>query len=141
MEREKEILSWEGAGQDIRYESVEIVPFLPNREYDFLLSQNIVFMFLYDSSACNAIVECMVRRTPLLINPLEAVVEYLGEDYPFYFQSLAEAAEKAMDRDLIYRTHEYLIRHPLQQELSGASFLRTFLQSGTYQSLSAPRSK
>jgi hypothetical protein len=138
MEKEKEILIRENAFSDVHYDSVTTVPFLSNPEYDLLLSRNIVFVFLYDASACNAIVECMVRHTPLLINPLEAVVEYLGEGYPFYFQSLPEAAAKLMNRDLIYRTHEYLRRLPRQRELSGKSFLRAFRGSGIYRSLAAP---
>jgi hypothetical protein len=141
MEKEKEILIREGAFLDVRYDSVTAVPFLSDPEYDLLLSRNIVFMFLYDASACNAIVECMVRHTPLLINPLEAVVEYLGEGYPFYFTSLPEAAAKLMDRDLLFRTHEYLCRLSRQQELSGESFLRTFSGSGIYRSLAAPQCK
>lgn len=135
MAQEKEILIREGAFLDVSYDSVTTVPFLSNPEYDLLLSKNIAFMFLYDSSACNAIVECMVRHTPLLINPLEAVVEYLGEDYPFYFQSLQEAAEKVMNNDLIYQTHEYLRCLPRQKQLSGEYFLQSFVNSKIYESL------
>jgi hypothetical protein len=141
IENEKKTLLHNGAFIDVNYNSVISVPFVSNREYDLLLSQNIVFMFLYNASACNAIVECMVRHTPLLINPLEAVVEYLGEGYPFYFESLAEAAAKLMNRDLICQTHEYLCSLPRQQELSGESFLRAFSGSGIYRSLAAPQAK
>jgi hypothetical protein len=138
MAKEKEILVREGAFAGVNLDSASLVPYLSNPDYDLLLSRNIAFMFLYDSSACNAIVECMVRHTPLLINPLEAVVEYLGEGYPFYFQTLPEAAAKLMNRDLIYRTHEYLQRLPRVRELTGESFLRSFVASRIYRSLARP---
>jgi hypothetical protein len=48
---------------------------------------------------------------------------------------LPEAAAKLMDRDLIFKTHEYLRRLPRQRELSGKSFLRAFYKSGIYRSL------
>lgn len=138
MAKEKELMSREGTFHHVDLDSAEIIPFLSNDEYDRLLSRNIVFMELYDSSACNAIVECMVRHTPVLINPLEAVVEYLGEKYPFYFDSLEEAAEKAMSQDLVYQTHEYLRRLSHQQELTGEHFFKTFKESEIYRSLALP---
>ena len=49
---------------------------------------------LHGASANNMVIECIARATALLVNPLPAVVEYLGEGCPFYFRSLAEAAEK-----------------------------------------------
>ena len=61
---------------------VRVVDYLTDMEYDRLLSRNLVFLDLYDSSANNALVECIVRGTPVLVNPLDAVVEYLGVDYP-----------------------------------------------------------
>lgn len=73
---------------------VRVVDYLTDMEYDRLLSQNLVFLDLYDSSANNALVECIVRGTPVLVNPLDAVVEYLGVDYPLHFDNLAEAALK-----------------------------------------------
>ncbi len=141
MAKEKEMLVREGTFVHVDLSSVVTIPCLSNQEYDWLLSRNVVFMFLYDSSACNAIVECMVRYTPLLINPLESVVEYLGAEYPFYFQSLPEAAAKLMDRDLILRTHDYLRRLPTVRELSGESFHRAFVDSGIYRSLAVPPEK
>ncbi len=87
---------------------VEVLPFLTNSEYDELLATNIVFIDLYGASANNAVIECIVRGTPLLINPLPAVREYLGDEYPFYFTSRQQAARKAQSLALIKETHEYL---------------------------------
>ena len=66
---------------------------VPNEEYDALLSSSVVLCLMYATAANNVVVECIARGTPLLINPLPAVVEYLGPDYPLY-----AADEVAADR-------------------------------------------
>ena len=116
-------------------DSVTSVSFLSNSRYDQLLSENILFLDLYDASACNAIVECIARNTPVLVNPLGAVMEYLGRDYPFYFNSLEEAAAKAENMELVHETHRYLVNHPMREKLTGNYFRDSFIHSAIYQSL------
>jgi hypothetical protein len=43
-----------------------------------------------------------------LINPVGGVVDYLGKDYPFYFNSFREAVKKLKDTKLIKQTSDYL---------------------------------
>jgi hypothetical protein len=117
------------------YETAETVDFLPNVEYDRLLSENIVLLHLYDSSANNTIIECIARNTPVLVNPLEPVIEYLGDDYPFYFTSLDEAAQKAEDLNLVRETHKYLTNHPIKKRLKGEYFFKSFRKSKIYRNL------
>ncbi len=135
IQKEREILKNEGTFRDEMLYSTETVTFLPDHEYDRMLSENIIFLHLYDSSANNTIIECIARNTPILVNPLESVVEYLGEHYPYYFNSLEEAAQKAADFDLIYRTHLYLVNHPIKEKLTGDYFLKSFIESENYQNL------
>ncbi len=106
-----------------------------NQEYDEFLSANIAFIHLYDTSANTAIIECIARATPLLVNPLPAVVEYLGENYPLYFHTLAEAAEKAMDIERICQAHEYLKGCETRQKLSAEYFLQSFQESEVYRQI------
>lgn len=108
---------------------------LSDPEYDELLSCNLAFVYLFDASANNAVIECIARATPLLVNPLPAVREYLGDDYPLYFESLSEAAEKALDLELIERTHEYLKTSPTRQRLSPEYFRQSVIDSTVYQGL------
>jgi hypothetical protein len=129
-EKEKEIHSIEV--EDSFLENTETKSSLSNEEYDELLSGNIVFLDLYDSSANNAVIECLARGTPLLVNPLPAVVEYLGEEYPLYFDSLEEAAEKALDFDLLRESNLYLLKHSTRKELSQEHFKKSFEQSEIY---------
>lgn len=104
-----------------------------NQKYDELLSENIGFIDLYDTSANNTVIECIARATPLLVNPLPAVVEYLGENYPFYFHNLVEAGEKAMDLELIWKTHQYLKCCETRQKLSANYFIESLQASEVYQ--------
>ena len=79
------------------------------REYDELLEKNIVFVDLIDASANNAILECIVRNTPIIVNKLEAVVEYLGEDYPLYFENLSDVPS-LLEKDKVIEAHKYLCK-------------------------------
>jgi hypothetical protein len=135
MKKEREILIKEGQFDDKMYDTAESITFIPNKEYDKLISENLVIINLYDSNANNTVIECIARNTPLLVNPIEPVVEYLGEDYPFYFSSLEEAARKAEDLDLVCETHQYLLNHPIKEKLKGDSFLESFVNSEIYQGL------
>lgn len=112
-----------------------VIKHIPDHAYDDLLAENIAFVDLYDSSANNAIIECIARATPLLVNPLPAVVEYLGEDYPMYFHTLEEAAAKALDTSLILETHEYLKSCETRQKLRAEYFLNSFSDSHIYKSI------
>lgn len=90
------------------YDSVTVIGELSNTEYDNFLTENIVMINLIDASASNTIIECIMRNTPILVNKLDAVVEYLGEDYPFYYDTFDEAAEKLNDIDQIRAAYDYL---------------------------------
>jgi hypothetical protein len=123
--------------EDLRidFTSVEIIHRLPNDAYDQLLSASIVFLHLCDSGASNTVIECIARNTPLLVNRLEPVTEYLGKDYPFYYSSLEEAAEKLSDIELIKKTAAYLKNFSGRDELTGAHFINSFLNSEIVKSL------
>jgi hypothetical protein len=74
--------------------SVEIINHLNNKDYDKLLSQNLVFLDLYDTSVNNTVIECIVRNTPLIINRHPALIELLGKEYPGFYDNLKDAGSK-----------------------------------------------
>lgn len=116
-------------------ENTRAMQHLSNERYDELLSENIAMALLYDANANNLVVECIARATPLLINPLPAVVEYLGPDYPLYIEDLDDAAEKALDLDLLLRAHEYLKALDTRRKLRADYFLSDFCASAVYQAI------
>jgi hypothetical protein len=106
---------------------------ISNEGYDAAFSRNIVFLDMYDSSANNAIIESIARATPILVNPLPSIVEYLGRDYPFYFDSLEEAASKAVDFELVRDAHLYLLHKcETRNKLSQEYFRKSLEESEVY---------
>lgn len=91
-----------------QWNSVEVINHLSNIDYDLLLSENVVFLPLLEAVAVNTVLECIARNTPLIVSKLPAVVEYLGEDYPLYFENYAEAERKLADRGLLRAGYKYL---------------------------------
>jgi hypothetical protein len=87
---------------------VNIIEYLENDNYDLLLIKYIVFLYLYDASAVNTIIECIIRNTPIIINKLPAVVEYLGEKYPLYYTNIDDVPKIITNKDLIIKGHKYL---------------------------------
>jgi hypothetical protein len=88
--------------------SVNVIEYLDNTCYDELLASNIVFINLIDASAVNTVVECILRNTPMLVNPISPVVELLGVDYPYYYTSSYEASNLLADAVKLQAAHEYL---------------------------------
>lgn len=88
--------------------SVDEIEHVDNDKYDELLTKNIVFIKLVDASAVNTVVECAVRNTPIMVNPIEPVVEILGPDYPLYYNTNYEASKILEDVERIRSAHEYL---------------------------------
>jgi hypothetical protein len=63
------------------------------------------------------------------------VKEYLGDEYPLYYDSLEEAAVKALDSSLIFEAHQYLKTLETRSMLDGTWFLKSFENSEVYQLL------
>jgi polysaccharide pyruvyl transferase WcaK-like protein len=90
---------------------VHTINYVNNDEYDNILSSYVVFLKLVDASAVNTLIECIIRNTPIIINKLPAVVEYLGEDYPLYYNNLEEVPlllKRRWFNNKIKKAHKYL---------------------------------
>jgi hypothetical protein len=77
------------------------------QEYDSYLSKNIVLIDLFDAAANTAIVECIIRNTPILVNKVGGVIDYLGPKYPLYFNELKEIPALVTDKK-IKEAYDYL---------------------------------
>lgn len=117
-----------------RFHGVEPVKQVSNNSYDDYLSKNIVFLDVYDMSASNLIVECIVRNTPILVKKHPAVIEYLGKDYPFYFDTLQEASAKLKNKDNIEKTFQYLTSMN-KTKFKRSEFVRSLFNSNLYKGL------
>jgi hypothetical protein len=77
--------------------SVQILERLTNSDYDTLLTQNIVMLNLYEVAACNTVIECIVRHTPIIVNRLPGLEEVLGKNYPLFYDTVYEASRLCQD--------------------------------------------
>jgi hypothetical protein len=68
--------------------NVEEWPRLPNDRYDATLASCVAISEAFGMAACNVVVECIARGTPLLTRRCPESVEYLGADYPLYLDDL-----------------------------------------------------
>ena len=107
---------------------------LDNKEFDKYMTATVGFLNLIDTSANNGVTDCLARNIPLLVNCHPAVVEYLGDDYPFYYNSLETANKKINDKKLIKDTHSYL-KNMNKSRLNIRTFIKEFEASDIYKSL------
>jgi hypothetical protein len=123
---EREII-YKNLSQSIDLQSVKIIDWQENNFYDKVLEQSLVFLDLYDTSCNNAIIESIVRNCPIIVNKHPAVIEYLGQDYPLYFDDLSDISNLT-NYDLIASCSDYLskLNH---KELAGEYFSETVYSS------------
>lgn len=81
--------------------------YLPNPQYDKLLASSVVIGEYFDVSASNTVIECIVRQTPILLNRHQALEEYLGAEYPLFYDDFEEAGS-LLTLDRIEAAHQYL---------------------------------
>lgn len=114
-----------------------------DEEYDDLLSSSIVFLDLYDAVANTTAIECLSRNTPLIVNRLSGIEEYLGTDYPLYYGTPEEAASIFNDRERLIKGVEYLKKQYESHShmFSTSAFLKAFANSSIYRSLPLPPSQ
>jgi hypothetical protein len=90
------------------HNSVTILEKLSNQEYDMLLAENIVFLYLVDCSAVNTVIECIVRNTPLIVNRHPALAELLGDDYPGFYNNIQEGSQMCVSLQIITNIHNHM---------------------------------
>lgn len=101
---------------------VDILETISNEDYDVLLTSSVVLIDLYEASAVNTVIECIARNTPILVNRHPAIVEYLGSDYPLYFES--NNFNEIPNRDQIIKAHEYLAStSSIKDQISSEKFI------------------
>lgn len=113
----------------IQPSGAEALDFLPNDAYDQLLTENLVFIDFYDTSANNAVIECIARGTPIVVCRHPAVEEYLGKDYPLFYEDYAEIGPMVTDTGRLRATTDHLARPELRQRLTLTHFAKAFAES------------
>ena len=107
---------------------------VPNSIYDALLARSIVFLQLHDAGSNTTVLECLARNTPLVINRLPAVEEYLGRDYPLFFNDRGVAYSMINDVRRLRAGHEYLKTQD-KTHITLDNFVRELTESEIYDQL------
>jgi hypothetical protein len=100
-----------------------------------LTSHDLVFLEVNDGVALDTILGCISTGTPLLVNRFGAVEEYLGEQYPLYYDSLSDAENKLSDDSLVLKAHEYLKALHQSRSLSVIDFIIALQNTAIYRLL------
>jgi hypothetical protein len=116
-------------------DDVDFVDWLPHGEYDALLARGVVFVDLIDCSANNVVVDCIARATPLLINRHPALEEYLGPDYPLFYDDLEQAAQLLHDDEALIAASRHMQMERIRGPLSPDNFRQSLRASQIYGSL------
>ena len=80
---------WEVNGRKT-YRDTESVGFVTPSKYDQILNSKIIIAEYFEASASNVVLECIAHHTPLIINRLPAFEQYLGKEYPLFYDNIDE---------------------------------------------------
>jgi hypothetical protein len=111
--------TWELTAR-IREDAVRIMR-MGNEDYDRTLLTSVVMVPLLGGTANNAVLESISSNVPAFVSRLPSTEEYLGKDYPMFFDSLDEVSSVVEDEDRLFdlmeRTHRYLLEQPKERLL------------------------
>lgn len=91
------------------YSGVKSLPRLSDVEFEQQLTRSVVILEFFSLAASNALLECVARNVPVLVNRLPAAVEYLGPHYPLFYSRLSEVPE-LLTRERLSAGYDYLVR-------------------------------
>lgn len=107
---------------------VQQLNFVSNDKYDLLMQSSIFFLYLYDTSANNAILECINSATPFISNRHPAIEEYVGSDYPLFMES-EDLSGLTLEQlqPLVHESHHYLSEISKSDTFSVESFKESII--------------
>lgn len=101
---------------------------LPNDEYDRQLARSVIVIRLWAASANNTVVEALARATPIFVNRLPAVEEYLGKEYPGYVPT-EKVGRSLRDYGLLQACSDFLMERRTLLDLSLDTFRKRVQES------------
>lgn len=108
--------------------NIEIYTGLVTEEkYIKRLTESIGFAFYYDCAASNLILEHIKSYTPLIVNKIPPIVEYLGFDYPLYLQDIINKPDRYLyDPEFLQECSDYLKKISKHKKFSQQNFNKFF---------------
>ena len=78
---------WNTLSKRFDTSNITIIKELSNRDYEKIFVNSCMYLDLEDTTANNVILECIKFNTPIIVRKIPAVIEYLGSNYPLYFEN------------------------------------------------------
>ena len=85
----------------IDFDCVEMKYITDLEEYKDVIYNNIVLIDLIDASANNAILELTAAGIPYIVKKLPSIVEYIGHQYPLFFETLSDVEHLLANKDIL----------------------------------------
>jgi hypothetical protein len=83
--------------------------FLNDVDYIHNLITSVGFSYYSDIAASNSLTEHIVSHTPIVVNKHPAVIEYIGEKYPLFYEDIQYNPDKyLLDKSYIQNVSDYL---------------------------------
>lgn len=102
---------------------------LKPHEYIDKFTSSVGYSFYDDCSASTSILEHIMTHTPVLVNKIPPIVEYLGEDYPMYLNDLSDNLDHLLlDRFFLQEVSSYLCERSKKKEFN-IDFFINFLHN------------
>jgi hypothetical protein len=113
-----------GTKKEIQYE----VGFKGKNEYIKNLCSSVGFCNLNGASANNSVLEHIVSHTPIVVNRLPSVEEYIGPEYPMYYEIIKDKPDEfLLSRSFIEDTYCYLKERSKIKIFSEQNFINFFI--------------
>jgi hypothetical protein len=96
-----------------------------NDEYDTILLSNIIVIPLLASSANNSILEIIAMNIPTFVSRLPSTEEYLGKDYPMFFNTKEDVEKVINNKDKMFTLYETTYQYLKKMDKSDLS-IETF---------------
>lgn len=116
-------------------DSVTLIDPVDNETYDQMITESVVYVRLFDAPANTLVIECLATATPICVNPIGGVVEYLGPNYPLYADG--NIASLLANESNLKAAHAYL-KERRSQVVAPARFHKALTSSSIFAALPDP---
>ncbi|HCE1501081.1 TPA: hypothetical protein NJ353_003290 [Vibrio parahaemolyticus] len=105
-----------------RSREVTCINFLEDEEYDNIFTRSLIFLDLHETSANNAVCECLSFSVPFVATRHPAIEEYVGSEYPLFLDKIDV---NTISNSQVLSAHKYLSGlHSLRNELDLTHFIK-----------------
>lgn len=117
-----DLVKWELVHHQVKPSTCNVnisYEFLDNDLYADQLTSTIGFSYYYDCGASQGILEHIMSHTPLVVNRIPPIVEYLGQDYPMYYENISHNLDQyLLDKSFVRDTSDYLKQQSQREEFT-----------------------